>query len=142
MARMRQDPEYRKRTNAIVRERYPERYAPKYREYRQSLKKDFFAHRARTHRYRFKTNVTKDDFLGLWVAQEGKCAITGWDLDDAAQIDHILPIARGGGHGMDNLRWVCAAANRAKRELTDDEFIELARAVVSQLGSSSKETTA
>ena len=133
MARMRQDAAYRERTNAVVRERYAVRYAPRNREYRQSLKKDFFAYRARSHRHRFKVQVTNDDFRNLWTAQGGKCALTGWELDDTAQIDHIVPIARGGGHDLSNLRWVCPVANRAKRELTDDELVALAEAIVQQL---------
>ncbi|MBZ9711921.1 HNH endonuclease [Deinococcus multiflagellatus] len=38
------------------------------------------------------------------------------------QIDHTHPLSRGGRHEMDNLALACAQCNRAKWNLTRDEF--------------------
>jgi 5-methylcytosine-specific restriction endonuclease McrA len=67
----------------------------------------------------------------LYDAQQGRCALTGEELTrENMSIDHILPRRRGGGDEIENLRWTTITANRAKRDLTDDEFLALCRAVV------------
>jgi hypothetical protein len=67
MAKLRQDPARRERANEARRGKYAE----KHREYRQSIKTDFFAYRARVHRHRWKVQVTADDLRQLWAAQHG-----------------------------------------------------------------------
>ena len=37
-------------------------------------------------------------------------------------IDHVIPIARGGSHSMDNLRPACSSCNRMKNRSTLDEY--------------------
>jgi 5-methylcytosine-specific restriction endonuclease McrA len=69
----------------------------------------------------------------LWKAQRGLCALTGRTLDRTAQLDHILPKARGGGDGIENLQWACAEANLAKKDLTDEEFLQLCSDVYHRL---------
>ena len=49
------------------------------------------------------------------------CAVTGCDRTDI-QIDHIIPIARGGSHGAGNLQPLCAFHNRSKGARTWMEF--------------------
>jgi 5-methylcytosine-specific restriction endonuclease McrA len=39
--------------------------------------------------------------------------------------DHALPLARGGGLGLDNLDYPCMNCNRAKGAMTVDEFLKL-----------------
>lgn len=59
--------------------------------------------------------------------QNYKCFTTGEDLilGDNAHLDHIVPISKGGLHEISNVRWVIKAFNRAKYDLTDEEFSEL-----------------
>jgi hypothetical protein len=68
----------------------------------------------------------------LWLAQGGRCAVTGVALSpgDGASLDHITPRSRGGTHDPSNLRWVLTAVNTAKSNLTDAEFLALCAAVV------------
>jgi 5-methylcytosine-specific restriction endonuclease McrA len=40
------------------------------------------------------------------------------------QIDHVLPLAKGGPHTYDNLRVACALCNCRKSDLTLEEFSE------------------
>lgn len=39
-------------------------------------------------------------------------------------VDHIMPLARGGSHTLDNLTVTCQPCNRAKGDLTRAEFEE------------------
>lgn len=41
---------------------------------------------------------------------------------DEITIDHVMPLARGGSHTMDNLRVACGPCNSAKRMYTLDEY--------------------
>lgn len=125
MAKMRQDPAFRERANQ-ARRGYPERD----RQYRQSLKADFFRFRASLHRSHWKEAVTASDLRELWDKQAGRCALTGRKLTEEAELDHIVPVSRGGTHKLPNLQWLCREANRAKRELTDEEFVAFASEVV------------
>jgi 5-methylcytosine-specific restriction endonuclease McrA len=69
--------------------------------------------------------ATAKDLARLWWQQRGRCALTGRRLDRTAQIDHIVPKARGGTDAVHNLRWTCEAVNIAKRHMTDAEFVAL-----------------
>jgi len=67
-----------------------------------------------------------------------QCALTGrplsWNNPQEYEYDHILPIARGGTACLDNLQIVCTDANRAKNDLTEEEFLDLCKEVVLHAG--------
>jgi len=57
----------------------------------------------------------------VWKRDKGRCAFVApggrrcnsrWDLE----IDHIVPVARGGGNEPGNLRLLCARHNRLEAE--------------------------
>lgn len=99
-----------------------------FRRYRETR---LFYWRSRLFNAHYKTHHTAQDLAGLWRQQRGHCALTNLKLTAAnCQLDHRLPIARGGSHELENLRWTIAIANQAKRDLTDAEFLELCRWVV------------
>ena len=62
------------------------------------------------------------------------CALTGRPIDfnkpHTYEYDHILPTSRGGDNTLSNMQIVCPEVNRAKQNLTDDEFLELCKEVV------------
>lgn len=107
------------------------------REARQNRKHaDFFGYHVQFAR-RFNSTITVSDLRDLWDEQGGRCGLTGWPLTASpgeAHLDHIVPQSRGGGHDLSNLRWVTAAANHAKRNLTDDEFRHLCSSVAEWIG--------
>ena len=74
---------------------------------------------------RGKERATARQLARLWRNQKGRCALTGRRLDRTAHLDHIVPLARGGGHEVSNLRWLCHEANLAKRALSDEQFFAL-----------------
>lgn len=61
----------------------------------------------------------------LWHKQRGRCAYTGKRLDRTANIDHKMPISKGGDNSADNLHWVTPDANSVKATMTHDEFIAI-----------------
>ena len=62
------------------------------------------------------------------------CALTGRPLDfnkpHTYEYDHIIPTSRGGDNTLSNMQIVCPEVNRAKQNLTDDEFLDLCKEVV------------
>ena len=70
----------------------------------------------------------------LWKIQRGLCALTGNKLNRTAQIDHILPKAKGGKDNIENIRWVCREVNYAKRDMIDEEFIDICKSVIRWIG--------
>ena len=78
--------------------------------------------------------TTAMQLWSLWKKQRGLCALTGERLDRTAELDHRLPQARGGEHSINNLQWVTAKVNRAKRDLTDAEFLALCKSVARWIG--------
>lgn len=92
------------------------------------MRKRFFY--ARAVNLRGPGHATARDLAAIWKRQRGLCALTGRRLDRSAEIDHIIPRVRHGGDAPGNLRWVVKDANRAKRDLLDDDFIALCRDIV------------
>lgn len=71
--------------------------------------------------------------LALLESQSYACALSGVKLDiDTAELDHKVPLARGGTNDLSNLQWVHKKINRAKGTMTNDEFIEACLMVASR----------
>lgn len=62
------------------------------------------------------------------------CYLTGQPIDiwkpSTYEFDHIIPRARDGTNDLDNLGVCLKRANRAKQDMTPDEFIDLCKLVV------------
>lgn len=78
--------------------------------------------------------VSARDLAQLWKSQRGLCGISGRRLNRKnAQIDHIIPKARGGDDRLSNLRWACSEANLAKRDMTDTELFDLCSEIMERM---------
>lgn len=87
------------------------------------------------------------DLTRDWIEkkiQEGRCPLTGWHFDlggpsNGARLNPHAPsldrIDSRQGYTVSNTRVVCAQANLAKNDFTDDELIELAKAIVRTISS-------
>jgi 5-methylcytosine-specific restriction endonuclease McrA len=106
-----------------------ERQTKKMREY---AARRFFWNRA--NKLRGENAATYRDLARLWKAQRGLCALTGVALDRTAEVDHKIPKTRGGSDHISNLQWASSTANRAKRDLTTEEFALLCGDVMRWLG--------
>ena len=86
---------------------------------------------------RGKGEVLSVDALELlWHNQGGKCALTGWDM--TMELGRgVVPtncsldrIDSGRGYEVGNVQLVCRAANTAKSDLSQSDFVALCRSVV------------
>ena len=79
-----------------------------------------------------KTQKHWADLKKLIVKQDYKCAITGdsISLDGDIQLDHIIPLYRGGKKEISNVQWVTRRANWFKRACTQEELLELCEKIV------------
>lgn len=72
----------------------------------------------------------------LWATQKGNCALTGWPMT-MELANGVVPtncsldrINSSEGYVVGNVQLVCRAANIAKHNLSDAEFVNLCRAVL------------
>lgn len=133
MAARRRDPIKGEAVRAAGRRAYAKGGLEKQRQRAAVKKVEFFPWRVQYAR-RFDPTITVEQIKNLWDVQEGRCGLTGRPLGVDAQLDHIVPLARGGEGAISNLRWVTPEANRAKRDLTDEEFLQLSNDVIEYLG--------
>ena len=86
-------------------------------------------------RQRKECNITVAYLENLWLSQNGKCALTGWDMTmvlgsgNIATNASIDRINSQNGYEDGNVQLVCRAANVAKSNLTEQEFVNLCLAV-------------
>lgn len=78
-------------------------------------------------------NVTIEELWDIYIAQNGRCALTGEEIGFVsakrgnASLDRIDSKC---GYEINNVRWVHRDVNFAKQSLSDADFIELCRKVV------------
>ena len=72
------------------------------------------------------------DLKKLLEVQGYKCALTGVRLEPkTAELDHKVPLSRGGTNDLGNLQWLSREVNRAKGAMDNDEFIAMCKRVAS-----------
>jgi hypothetical protein len=100
--------------------------------YRNAIETRFFYSRARClQRKELTKGLLTKELARLWHRQKGKCALTSVRLTrDNSELDHVLPLSRGGDSAIENLRWTTAEVNRARGNMLDSEFIALCHLVV------------
>lgn len=79
--------------------------------------------------------ITAKQVLELVRQQGFRCAISGRALTpETASLDHVVPLARGGPHAIDNVWVVDHEVNTAKGTLPLEGFIAMCRDVVKHQG--------
>lgn len=58
---------------------------------------------------------TADDVKARYKAQAGKCYYCSQDLNNEYQIDHVIPLSRGGSNWPENIVVACKSCNSSKR---------------------------
>lgn len=84
-----------------------------------------------------KENYTYKDVVDYFKGTTVTCELTGRIIDltkDDYNIDHILPISRGGTNELNNMAFCIPEANAAKNNLTNDEFVALCKEVCEHFG--------
>jgi 5-methylcytosine-specific restriction endonuclease McrA len=72
-----------------------------------------------------KLKVRVEDVNPLVVLErdDGICGICGADVDPQAfEVDHVIPISRGGSHSYDNVQAAHGSCNRRKNARMPDEY--------------------
>lgn len=76
--------------------------------------------------------ITEEQLLNK-IGPNPTCYLTGLPIDlnkpHTYEFDHIIPSSRGGDNSIDNLGLCIKQANRAKGNMTKDEFINLCKLV-------------
>lgn len=65
----------------------------------------------------------RDEIEDLRRQQQDRCAYCGVDLRGGGELDHRVPLARGGSNGIANRSWACRTCNRDKHDKTVEEFL-------------------
>jgi len=97
-------------------------------------KRRFFYTRAKNAVIRTKHGETwalANAIFWLWHKQRGRCAMTGKRLDRSAELDHIIPVSKGGKNEPSNLQWLAPEVNQCKNDMTIDEFMAVCTSVLS-----------
>lgn len=77
-----------------------------------------------------KHRATRKEILSLIESQRFRCALSGIVLTpDVAELDHIIPVSKGGTNLIANLQVTHKKVNRMKGSMTNEEFIELCRMI-------------
>jgi len=67
---------------------------------------------------------TDEDIKALFAKQGGKCATCRKNIRDAYDVDHVMPLSKGGSNGPDNLQLLCPTCNRKKSTKRPDEWAQ------------------
>ena len=85
------------------------------------------------HRVKVKTPYTCQDVVEK-LGSRPRCYLTGKIINlnkpDSYNLDHIVPVSKGGTNELDNLQITCVEANSAKGNLTLKEFQSLCKRVI------------
>ena len=75
------------------------------------------------------------DLRDLWAKQNGLCAYTGWPMELEAKSQRLVSLERidnNKGYEIDNILLVCWCANKARSGQTQEEFVEMCKAVAAK----------
>lgn len=99
---------------------YKKRYNPGWRQREHWIVR---VHRHLARRSRGQPRAKVGELRALWERQCGRCALTRLPLEGMQpHLDHIVPVAAGGAHTIENLQWVHPMANHAKNGNSVAEF--------------------
>lgn len=87
------------------------------------------ANKARGHRRRARKMLADgshsgDDVKRIFLLQQGKCVVCRSKLKQGYHVDHVIPLAKGGGNGPDNLQILCPLCNRKKSAKLPSVFMQ------------------
>ncbi|MCK4870784.1 MAG: HNH endonuclease [Gammaproteobacteria bacterium] len=65
------------------------------------------------------------------IGAPDKCYLCGLPVSwDTAEMDHVVPVSRGGKNTIANLKWAHRICNRVKHNLNIDELLELFQEII------------
>lgn len=111
---------------AIWRKNNPELAASVTRAWRQKNKDKRLAaqNRRRARKKGGGGSYLPSDIREIFFAQKGRCALCGVKLSANQQIDHIVPLAKGGTSNRNNLQILCRPCNASKGAKDQIDFMQ------------------
>lgn len=67
-------------------------------------------------------NVLAEELLAKFREQKGCCAYCNEPLAHGWELDHVIPLSRGGTNTVDNVVFACPSCNRHKMTRTPEEW--------------------
>ncbi len=105
-------------------------------KYKQLLRDKIKVFSKKDNKY-MKPTFTVEDVIAKF-GENPVCYLTGLPIDiykpRTYEFDHKIPRSRGGDNSIENLGICTKQSNRAKRDMTPDEFINLCKLVVEYKG--------
>ena len=98
---------------------YTKRYIREHRE-------EYIAH-AHARRAKLRDldgKYTKNDIENLMSLQKCSCVYCRSDISNKYQVDHIIPISKGGSNRPENIQLLCGACNRRKSSKMPVDFAQ------------------
>lgn len=81
-----------------------------------------------------RKKLSVEDRKAIYQKCHGHCAYCGCNLSyEAMQIDHMIPLRRGGADSMENMLPSCKSCNHYKATLTATEFKEYVSGIPDRL---------
>jgi 5-methylcytosine-specific restriction endonuclease McrA len=75
--------------------------------------------------------ITRKFVLNLFVIQNGKCLACKTEFAESGyQIDHVIPLSKGGKHLNSNVQLLCPTCNKRKSAREMDEFLKILEAEI------------
>lgn len=80
--------------------------------------------RRRARRKAAEGSYSGDELRQMYDDQQGLCAYCETPLFGTYDVDHMIPLSRGGANGWQNLAVACRRCNRQKHAKTAEEFMQ------------------
>lgn len=95
--------------------------------------KDYFLAKNRERRAKLMEcdgTHTKEDVENILISQSWRCVYCSCDLNDSGHhVDHIIPLSKGGGNGIENIQCLCPSCNLRKSDRLPEEWVKIMNAV-------------
>jgi 5-methylcytosine-specific restriction endonuclease McrA len=117
----------KEKANAAVRawvENNRERHKENCKKNYAAKRGDYIA-RARKRQKNLIGTFTQSDIDALYATQAAKCAGCKCCIKQKYEIDHVMPVSKGGPNTADNLQLLCVSCNRKKRAMLPEEWAAL-----------------
>jgi|JI9StandDraft_1071089.scaffolds.fasta_scaffold05542_2 5-methylcytosine-specific restriction endonuclease McrA len=113
------NPEKKRASSAATARRYrqqhPEESRARFRKYKKANPQKFAEHENRRRARKLNAVVEKIDREVIYRRDNGTCHICGKRVTfKTMELDHVIPLARGGNHTEDNLKTAHPTCNRRK----------------------------